>query len=120
LRLYIRHASFKSTEAIFKGSKFYIKAQLLTSETVTKVFHDITEDCSLLSNLYKIDCKNIFDTQIAHRMCYEAIVGTSIFTKHSNISLGDLIKEYFNIENPVKDEISEIMKNNIYFWKTVN
>jgi ribonuclease D len=93
--------------------------QLMTDSSITKIFHDITEDCSLLSNLYKIDCKNVFDTQIAHRLCYEALIGPAVMTKHSNISLSDLIKEYFNIENSVKDEISEIMTKNMYFWKTV-
>ena len=73
----------------------------------------------MLNNVLKIEINNVFDTQIAHRVCYESIFGTSVRTKHSNISLADLIKEYLNVENSIKCEIGEIMKKNVYFWKTV-
>jgi exonuclease 3'-5' domain-containing protein 1 len=94
--------------------------KLLVNEKIIKIFHDCSEDCSLLNNLLKIEIRNVFDTQIAHRICYESLVGSSLRTKHSNISLADLIKEYLNVENPIKCEIGEIMNKNVYFWKTVS
>jgi exonuclease 3'-5' domain-containing protein 1 len=93
--------------------------KLLVNEKIIKIFHDCSEDCSLLSNLLRVEIKNVFDTQIAHRICYESIFGSSLRTKHSNISLADLIKEYLNVENRIKCEICEIMNKNVYFWKAV-
>jgi hypothetical protein len=52
-------------------------------------------------------------------MCYEDTHGSSINTKHSSISLNDLLKEYFKLNNKVKGEIQEFMTNDPYFWKKV-
>jgi len=84
-----------------------------------KVFHDCLEDCSLLLNYYKIEFQNVFDTQIAHRVCYEDVCGTSNNTKHSAISLNDLLGEYLNIYNPIKYELHVEMNKDPYFWKKV-
>jgi hypothetical protein len=52
-------------------------------------------------------------------MCYEEIHGSSINTKHSSISLNDLLKEYFKLNNTIKGEIQDQMTNDPYFWKKV-
>ena len=93
---------------------------MFVEESITKVFHDCSEDCSILCNLYKFDLNNTFDTQIAHRMCYEDVVGTSVNTKHSSISLNDLLHEYLKIDHSVKGEMHSLMKLDPYFWKKVN
>jgi hypothetical protein len=62
---------------------------------------------------------NIFDTQIAHRLAYESLMGSSHSTKHANISLHDLIKEYFNVQSEIKLNFQNLMKEDAYLWKKV-
>jgi ribonuclease D len=50
-------------------------------------------------------------------MCYEDIMGSSFNTKHSSISLNDLLKEYLNFNHSMKNELHNDMKNDPYFWK---
>ncbi len=107
----------KST--LLKQVNEYFNFKLFGDPKIIKVFHDCTEDCSLLFNLYNIKSKAVFDTQIAHRMCYEEIYGSSVNTKHSSISLNDLLNEYFNLDNKIKIEIQDLMTNDPYFWKKV-
>jgi len=52
-------------------------------------------------------------------MCYEDLHGSSIYTKHSSISLNDLLKEYLKINNTIKGEIQDEMTSDPYFWKKV-
>ena len=84
------------------------------------MFHDCIEDLSLLYNLCSIkDLKGIFDTQIAHRMCYDDYSYRNGFgTKNSSISLAMLIKNYLNIEYEIKGEMHNLMAQNPYLWKT--
>ena len=75
---------------------------------------------SLISNTGNInDIKGIFDTQIAHRMCYEDENNcNSIGTKHNSISLNELLKNNFNVNFNIKDEVHDMMSNSPYLWKT--
>ena len=60
----------------------------------------------------------IFDTQIAHRMCYEDEYGcNSNGTKNNSISLNELLKINFGINVLIKDEIHELMSKSPYLWK---
>ena len=60
----------------------------------------------------------IFDTQIAHRMCYEDEYGcNSNGTKNNSISLNELLKINFGINVSIKDEIHELMSKSPYLWK---
>ena len=60
----------------------------------------------------------IFDTQIAHRMCYEDEFNiNSNGTKNNAISLNELLKINFNVNVEIKDEIHELMSNTPYLWK---
>lgn len=78
------------------------------------------EDLSLLYYVCDIqELKGIFDTQIAHRMCYEDEHNcSSIGTKNISISLGELLNEYFHIPPDLKEEIHDLMSKNQYLWKT--
>jgi predicted RNA-binding protein with RPS1 domain len=59
----------------------------------------------------------IFDTQIAHRMCYEDEFNiNSNGTKNNAISLNELLKINFNVNVEIKDEIHELI-NTPYLWK---
>jgi ribonuclease D len=92
---------------------------LISSEKIIKVFHDCLEDISLLNsygNLSKFN--SIFDTQIAHRICFNAENNcNSIGTKNISISLKELLKYYFNIKPELKDEIHDLMSKKPYLWK---
>ena len=61
------------------------------------MFHDCLEDVSLIYSTGAIaEFNNIFDTQIAHRMCYEDENSCdSIGTKNNSISF-HIIKKYYN------------------------
>lgn len=85
-----------------------------------KVFHDCIEDVSLLYNLCNIkELKGIFDTQIAHRMCFEdTYAHFGVNNQHSSLSLATLIKGYLNIEYELKGEMHNLMAQNPYLWKT--
>ena len=62
---------------------------------------------------------SIFDTQIAHRMCYEDENGcNSNGTKNNTISLNELLKINFGLNETIKDEIHELMSKSPYLWKT--
>ena len=62
--------------------------------------------------------QGIFDTQIAHRMCYEDENNCiSNGTKNNSISLSELLKINFGINVKIKDEIHELMSNSPYLWK---
>ena len=78
------------------------------------------EDLSLLSSVGELSKFNsIFDTQIAHRMCYNDENNcNSIGTKNISISLKELLKYYFNYNSDLKDEIHELMSSKPYLWKT--
>ena len=92
---------------------------MISSEKIIKVFHDCLEDISLLNsygNLSKFN--SIFDTQIAHRICFNAENNcNSIGTKNISISLKELLKYYFNIKPELKDEIHDLMSKKPYLWK---
>jgi hypothetical protein len=77
------------------------------------------EDLSLLSSVGEYTVFNsIFDTQIAHRMCYNDENNcNSIGTKNISISLKELLKYYFNYNSELKDEIHELMSKKPYLWK---
>ena len=61
----------------------------------------------------------IFDTQIAHRMCYEDEYNCiSNGTKNNSISLNELLKINFGINVTIKDEIHDLMSKSPYLWKT--
>ena len=61
---------------------------------------------------------SIFDTQIAHRICFNAENNcNSIGTKNISISLKELLKYYFNIKPELKDEIHDLMSKKPYLWK---
>ena len=47
------------------------------------------------------------------------MVGNPKMTKHSTISLNDLIKEYFFVDNDIKDTFQNLMKEDAYLWKKV-
>ena len=84
------------------------------------MFHDCLEDLSLLSSVGEFTKFNsIFDTQIAHRMCYNDENNcNSIGTKNISISLKELLKYYFNYNQDLKDEIHQLMSSKPYLWKT--
>ena len=77
------------------------------------------EDLSLLNSVGDYTVFNsIFDTQIAHRMCYNDENNcNSIGTKHISISLKELLKYYFHFNSELKDEIHELMSSKPYLWK---
>lgn len=88
---------------------------------IIKVFHDCLEDLSLLSNLCHIkNIKGIFDTQIAHRMCYSYKDDSFLKPSNASISLSNLLKKYLAVEYELKGEIHELMANNPYLWKGVS
>jgi len=63
--------------------------------------------------------QNIFDTQIAHRMCYEDENNCeSTGTKNNAISLSELLKINFDVKATIKDEIHKLMSTSQYIWKT--
>ena len=99
--------------------KYNIIFQLISSEKIIKVFHDCLEDISLLNSYGHFSSFNsIFDTPIAHRMCYYAENNcNSIGTKNISISLKELLKYYFNIKPELKDEIHDLMSHKPYLWK---
>ena len=81
------------------------------------MFHDCLEDVSMFFNLYKItDFQGIFDTQIAHRMCFDELYHNQL-GKQSSISLAMLLKEYLNVDYEIKGEIHSLMGQNPYLWK---
>lgn len=84
------------------------------------MFHDSTSDCSMLYNIYGIECQGVIDTQVTHRMIYEAMYGSSMDTKHSAISLDYMIREYLGVNNHIKNEIKTLMMQDNYFWRKVN
>ena len=52
-------------------------------------------------------------------MCYEDENNcNSIGTKHNSLSLNELLKNYFNVANNIKDEVHELMSKSPYLWKT--
>jgi ribonuclease D len=85
--------------------------ELISSEKIIKVFHDCLEDLSLLNSTGHFNSFNsIFDTQIAHRICFNAENNcTGVGTKNISISLKELLKYYFNFKSELKDEIHELM-----------
>ena len=97
----------------------FIIFQLFSSEKIIKVFHDCLEDLSLLNSFGKYNQFNsIFDTQIAHRMCYyDENNCNNIGTKNISISLKELLKNYFNYTSELKDEIHELMSNKPDLWR---
>lgn len=53
-------------------------------------------------------------------MSYEDLnSATTINTKHSTISLANLIEDYFNVDSHVKNEIHSKMSTDPYIWKRV-
>ena len=61
----------------------------------------------------------IFDTQIAHRMCYEDENNCiSNGTKNNSISYNELLKINFGVNVEIKDEVHELMSKSPYLWKT--
>ena len=84
------------------------------------MFHDCLEDVSLIYSTGTItEFNNIFDTQIAHRMCYEDENSCdSIGTKNNSISLSELLNINFNVNVTLKDEVHELMSKQPYLWKT--
>ena len=46
----------------------YNLKQIMTSQSIVKIFHDFCEDCSALINQHGVYCNLVFDTQIAHRV----------------------------------------------------
>jgi len=78
------------------------------------------EDLSLICYAGNItELKGIFDTQIAHRMCYEDENNcNSIGTKHNSLSLNEMLKNNFDVDCNVKDEVHELMSKSPYLWKT--
>ena len=81
---------------------------------------DCLEDLSLLNSVGHFNAfKSIFDTQIAHRMCFNAENNCNIIgTKNITISLKELLKNYFNLKAELKDEIHDLMSKKPYLWKT--
>lgn len=77
------------------------------------------EDLSLLCSVGEFKIFNsIFDTQIAHRMCYNDEHNcNSIGTKNISISLKELLKYYCNHTSELKDEIHDLMSKEPYLWK---
>ena len=78
------------------------------------------EDLSLLCSVGEFKTFNsIFDTQIAHRMCYNDEHNcNSIGTKNISISLKELLKYYCNHTSELKDEIHDLMSKEPYLWKS--
>ena len=101
---------------------------MFSDKRILKLFHDLTEDCSILFHNHKIKCDGVFDMQIAHRIIYQKTNENkdkldkqelSDPKKHNNISLNGLIKWYLNIDNKVKDELRPLMQKDIHFWYKV-
>jgi len=116
--------SYNDKVYIFDLLKMNIKnlklKELFSSEKIIKIFHDCLEDLSLLCSVGEFKTFNsIFDTQIAHRMCYNDEHNcNSIGTKNIAISLKELLNYYCNHTSELKDEIHDLMSKEPYLWKT--
>ena len=52
-------------------------------------------------------------------MCYEDENNcNTVGTKHNSLSLNELLKNNFDVNNNIKDEVHELMSKSPYLWKT--
>jgi len=65
--------------------------EIFEDQKIQKIFHDINFDLRIISHQFSCKVRNFFDTQLAAE-----------FLGKQKISLGSLLKEYFNLEKEEK------------------
>ena len=78
-----------------------IKPLLLVLENpaIQKIFHDVSFDFRILQDQFLCHPRNVFDTQIA-----------ALFLGKEHLGLGDLLKEYFQVEKESKFQMADWTK----------
>ena len=92
--------------------------QLLASEKVIKVIHDVRNDSSCLNNKYGITITNTFDTQVAHSIIQQQNTGRPAY-KAKYVSLNNLCELYAGVNceaNPKKDQMKKIYRKDQKYW----
>ena len=92
--------------------------QLLESEKVIKVIHDVRNDSSCLHSQYGITINNIFDTQVAHSIIQQQNTGRPAY-KAKYVSLNNLCELYAgpNLQsNPKKEQMKKVYRKDQKYW----
>eukprot|EP01066_Platyproteum_vivax_P021227 Platyproteum_vivax@DN9252_c0_g1_i1.p1 len=92
-------------------------APILQNPHLVKVMHDCREDSSALYNQFGIQLKNIYDTQVAHKILLEREQYPGI-----QISLNDLLLKTLKISNLKKTPTDGKMDHdsNLWFYRPIN
>src|SRR3989344_6327094 len=70
--------------------------EVLHDPTIQKIFHDVSFDFRILQDQFSCHPRNTFDTQIA-----------ALFLGKEHLGLGDLLKEYFNLNKESKFQMAD-------------
>jgi hypothetical protein len=84
--------------------------QALEDGSITKVFHDFSEDAAALFRHAGLELRKVFDTQIAHKLERGSILRKSI-------SLSSLLSERLGVNCEEKDAAKDLMRADPGFWE---
>jgi len=73
--------------------------KILENAEIQKIFHDVSFDFRILQDQFSCHPHNVFDTQIA-----------ALFLGKEHLGLGDLLKEYFNVDKESKYQMADWTK----------
>jgi len=73
--------------------------EVFENAAVQKIFHDVSFDFRILQDQFSCHPRNVFDTQIA-----------ALFLGKEHLGLGDLLKEYFNVDKESKYQMADWTK----------
>ncbi len=73
--------------------------EILENPAIQKIFHDVSFDFRILQEQFSCHPRNVFDTHIA-----------ALFLGKEHLGLGDLLKEYFNVEKESKYQMADWTK----------
>ena len=73
--------------------------KILENAEIQKIFHDVSFDFRILQDQFSCHPHNVFDTQIA-----------ALFLGKEHLGLGDLLKEYFNVDKESKYQMADSTK----------
>ncbi len=73
--------------------------EIFEDPAIQKVFHDVSFDFRILQDRFSCRPRKVFDTQLA-----------VLFLEKKNLGLGDLLKEYFNVEKERKYQMADWTK----------
>ena len=76
--------------------------KILEDENIQKIFHDVSFDLRILKYEFKIEPKNLFDTQIA-----------ALLIGEKNVGLASLLEKYFSVKKESKFQMADWTKRPI-------